>query len=722
MGSLMHFLKYDLKIDESQKAYSKWQDFSLTEPSTWTQHLYDPFLLSDMSGICEKLVVDLTSNKRILIYGDYDLDGMSASSALFLTLKTLRSKLWQKPSTDVQYNGKIVQDEDLQLAVYIPDRVNEGYSLSQKAVNFVIANGYDLVITVDCGIKSTEKIAKLVEANIEVIITDHHECPTVLPKATFVLNPKRHNEKYPNTALSGSAVVFKLVQALEQTMHLPLGSLTQAIVEIVALGLISDVMDLNFENWQIIRAAFNKLQKEQGQIGLATLLAKLNIERSLLTYSDMAFLVCPKFNACGRIADTYLGLLCLVTTDKKVAESLADNLIKINAKRQNLTEQAWQEAEDYLYAEPELLEKSILCVPLLSIHSGIVGLVAARLQAKYLKPSICFTTITDDMGNELLKGSGRSYGDFNMYAAISNVRDKHPDLFVTFGGHKQAVGLTIYKNKFSEFNQFLNENVQTYLAALPNTIDVNYSEKIEFYDAKSTLPSLSMLQSQLLEEPFGPKRNLPSYLFTGDIVSSTYLGAGKAHVKLNIATGESLLAFNQPQLAKLLSQASSNLKLILSANLRIFRNSLQAQYLVRNIYLVWSEEELLRLRQSLTQVSDLRLLDEQHIYKLLAEFYKILKIYGVDRLFYLDTTYFGLTYFPLLAGNVFDDGKSFFISQQVVKQCLQIFSELNIIKYYKLTDKALLLKMLDSKCQPSLQNAPTFVALAKTNAVLPDDF
>lgn len=720
----MQFIKYTLQKTAEQNDYSDWIDYSLTEPLAWTKYLPDPFSLLDMASICQRLKAVLASDKRILIYGDYDLDGMSAAASLYLTLAKLRSNLWQIARSKGIFKGTVLANDLLKLSVYIPDRLQEGYSLSKQAVDYIVEQNYDLVITVDCGVKSYEEVKQLVAANVEVIITDHHECGTTLPEADFVLNPKRLDEKYINRSLSGSAVVFKLAQALELTMQLELGSLTEPIVEIAALGIISDVMDLSFENWQIIRAAFNKLQSRTCQIGLVTLLAKLDIKPALLTYSDIAFYICPKFNACGRINNAYLGLLCLITDDRKEAVYYASELIKINAKRQAMTEEAWQASQRILYAEPELLQKAILCVPLEKAHSGIVGLVAARLQAKYLKPSICFTSIKDEAGNELLKGSGRSFANFNLYLALSNLQSKHKELFVAFGGHKEAIGLTIYKAKFKEFNQLLHAEVNDKLKVVPSIVKVSYDKDVQLNENKSNLPTLSKLQAELLKEPYGPKRNLPIYLFAGEIKSSSFLGQEQKHVKFNLASGENLLAFNKAKFASLANLANDKLKLLITANLHEFRNLLQPQYVVKDAYLSWSDEELLALEKSDNLITDLSQLTAKQIYMLLANLYKVLKIYSDGQLFYLDASCFGTSYFPLLAQSISKQadfkqapGRSgqatlSLLAKSALRQCLQILQELNIIKYYQLTDEILLLKLLNVDGQKlSLQSAPTFSKL-----------
>lgn len=728
----MQFIRYNLQNTELNTSES-FTDFSLSDTNAWTEKLPDPLKLKDMVNICETLEFALASQKRILIYGDYDLDGMSAASALYRTLLKLRAAFWQKKHDNnlsltqlieslnqneaallatTNFADTVLKNDTYQLAVYIPDRLMEGYSISDQAVDYILEQAYELVITVDCGVKSYTQVAKLESAKVEVIITDHHECFESLPEARFVLNPKRLDEKYTNRDLSGSAVVFKLAQALEKTLNLPTSSLTYPILEIAFLGLVSDVMPLNFENWQIIRAAFNKLRKERGQIGLASLLERQNIKRNHISYNDIAFYICPKFNACGRIGDAYLGLRCLVTADAKQAEAYADALMQLNSERQAMTKKLCQAADEYLYEQTELLLKPILCVTLQEAHSGIVGLVAAYLQAKYLKPSICFTSIVSDNGELQLKGSGRSYGNFNLYTALAKLQIAHPDLFVAFGGHKEAVGLTIPQAKLAEFNCLLNVDVSQDLPTVSDVVYVTYTKKINLSGKESNLPTVDELKERSYAEPFGPKRPLPLYLYSDKITDSSYLGQSRQHVKLQLATGESLLAFNKPILANLAKLAMPYLHLLVEANLHEFRQVEQAQYLVKSVYLAWTENSLIERQQSKALIKDLKELSGEQIYTILALLYKILTTYSESKLIYLNAVYFGVSYFPILAATLCQKWTELLLSSIALKQSLQILVELNIIKYYQLTAETLLIKLLDSNGQKySLSDSVTFRAL-----------
>lgn len=728
----MQFIRYNLQKTELNTRES-FSDFSLSDPNAWTEKLPDPLMLKDMVNICETLEVVLASKKRILIYGDYDLDGMSAASALYRTLLKLRAAFWQKKQDNnlsltqlieslnqneaallatTNFADTVLKNNTYQLAVYIPDRLTEGYSISDQAVDYIVDQAYDVVITVDCGVKSYTQVANLQKANIEVIITDHHECFEILPDAHYVLNPKRLDENYVNHNLSGSAVVFKLAQALEKTLQLPLSSLTYPILEIASLGLISDVMPLNYENWQIIRAAFNKLRKERGQIGLAVLLERQNIKRNYISYNDIAFYICPKFNACGRIGDAYLGLRCLVTANEKKAETYADALIQLNDERQTMTKTLCQAADKYLYEQTEFLLKPILCVTLQEAHSGIVGLVAAYLQAKYLKPSICFTKIVADNGELQLKGSGRSYGNFDLYTALAKLQTAHPDLFVAFGGHKEAVGLTIPQVKLAEFNSLLNANVSQDLPTVSDVIDVNYTEKVVLSGKESNLPTVDALKARSYAEPFGPKRRLPVYLYCDKIINSSYLGQSRQHVKLQLVTGESLLAFKKPILANLAKLAMPYLHLLVEAHLHEFRQVEQAQYIVKSAYLAWNENSLIERQRSQALIKDLQEVTGKQIYTILALLYKILTTYSDSKLIYLNAVYFGVSYFPLLTAILGQQSAELLLSNTALKQSLQILVELNIIKYYQLTAETLLIKLLDSNGQKySLSDSVTFRAL-----------
>lgn len=714
----MHFLPVKLQMESLNNSADIDAALASLPPENWQDSLLDPFALPDMAKFITVLQQALIEKQKILIYGDYDLDGMSAAATLYLTLLRLKyalqelqnageletspklaeflqtlqssgnfSKIVAQTRTDA---GPIIQ-ADYNLAVYIPDRLQEGYSISEKAVNYIISEKYDLVITVDCGVKSAAEIEKLNNAGITVLVSDHHECPEILPPAAAVVNPKREDSAYANRDLSGSAVVLKIVQALEQSWRIK-GFLTSEIVEIAALGIISDVMQLSWENCLIVRIAFNKIKAGKAQVGLAILLQKLNLAPQRLTYADVAFYICPKFNACGRISDPYIGLSCLLAAKSDFADKCVEELLAVNEQRKLMTEKAAELAENYLYAHAEVLQNVILCVPLSAVHAGIIGIVAAKLQEKYLKPCLCFTNSDDS--EKILKASGRSYGNFDLYKVVNTLFHRRPELFISFGGHKQAVGLSIKSEDFPKFTAALQE-----LAANENLLPENITYK---YSAADNLPDLPELLQRNATEPYGQGRRAPIYLYCGAYRNIAAWGKEGKHVRLETATGKKLLAFNRPELQKMCTLTPNNIVLLLEAGINEYRGNLSAQYVIKNYCLT-------PLTHKLRTVMNLQGLKATTIYQVLVDYYLVLSKFSASALVYFSDAAFVATYFPLLRAYLHNEMQTeYTLSVTASIQCRQILAELGIISVFPLTNEVQLLKINRLQQKINLQAAPSY--------------
>ncbi len=452
---------------------------------------YDPFLMPDMDKAIDRIEKAVKNQEKIIIYGDYDVDGITSTTIL----------------------KRFFKDRGIEIDTYIPNRLNEGYGLNKKAIES-IAKDYTLMITVDCGITSIEEIEIAKEHGLDVIVTDHHETLDEIPKAIAVVDCKRKDNKYPFTQLAGCGVAFKLTQAYCKKLNINENEALKYL-DIACVGTISDIVPLVDEN-RIIAKLGLKLVKQTKNIGLREILNQIGFKK--IDSQTIAFGVSPRINACGRMGHQEDALKLFLTNDPIDARNLVKKVEEYNRLRQETEKKIFEEADNEAQNEIKANKKCIV-IGSEKWHHGVIGIVSSRITEKYYKPSILLC-----IEGEEAKGSGRSVKGIDLHKAIVDCSKylKH------FGGHSMAVGLSLETKDFekfkSEFEKYIDENLEEDLVQelLIDEIVSNKDISIE------SVKELSLL------EPFGEANSVPKILYKDlKIDSIRSLSEGK-HLKLTL--------------------------------------------------------------------------------------------------------------------------------------------------------------------------------------------
>ncbi len=389
-------------------------------------HLHDPFRLADMDRAVARLEQALARGERIAVHGDYDVDGITSTVILRRALEML--------------GGTVVH--------FIPERLRDGYGLQPAAIERLHADGVQLIVSVDCGIRGTEAARRARELGVDLIITDHHEPDGTLPDAVAVINPKRHDCTYPDKYLAGVGVALKLVQALcgapGSKKWLP------AFVKVAAVGTLADVVPLVGENRVIARFGLASLSRGPHTIGLRSLLEASGLAGKTIDSYQVAFMLAPRVNAAGRMSTPDIATRLLLATDEAMgdeARSLAQQLNDENLRRQQEEAELVAQARKAIESDPAVGAHNVLVVGGEGWHRGVIGIAASKLVDTYHKPAIVLS-----VDGDVAHGSCRSIPDFDMLQAL----ERCADLFVRFGGHKQAAGLTMEAARVPEFRARIN--------------------------------------------------------------------------------------------------------------------------------------------------------------------------------------------------------------------------------------------------------------------------
>ncbi len=452
---------------------------------------HDPFMMPDMEIAVERILKAIENKERIMIYGDYDADGITSITVL----------------------KSFLEERGLDVASYIPNRLNEGYGLNKEAIEKIYDDGYRLMITVDCGITGIDEIDYANSLGIETIVTDHHEPAEEIPKAIAVVDAKRKDNEYPFNQLAGVGVVFKLIQAISTKLKLEEKEYLKYL-DIVCIGTISDIVPLVNENRVIAKLGL-KLVAQTKNIGLKALLDIIGFKN--IDSSTVSFGIAPRINACGRMGNEQLALDLFLCKDKNLAKELAIKLNEYNVERQSIEKKIFDEAVEKI----EKKEKDSTCIIIGSEgwHHGIIGIVASKVTDMYFKPSIlvCFE---DGVG----KGSGRSIPGFDLHEALMKCSDK----LDKFGGHAMAVGVTVKKDNFDGFKQELEEYAKK--------SEIDKIVPVVNIDSELSLKNINIenVKSLNVLEPYGEANKMPMFLFKNlKINSIRALSEGK-HLKLTL--------------------------------------------------------------------------------------------------------------------------------------------------------------------------------------------
>lgn len=495
--------------------------------------LYDPFLLAEMPQAVDRICKAIRNHENILIYGDNDVDGMTGTALL---------------TEFLQYIGANV-------FFYISNRGTLRQSLIVEALEYALKNECKLLITVDCGITSAEEIAKVVEKNVDVIVTDHHEPTDKIPHCVATLNPKLVNNSYPNRDLTGVGVAFKLAHAVTNQL-VSEGKISpkkvdlKRYLDLVALGTISDMGALLGENRILVSYGLRQ-QKKNKRVGLAKLLSIAEVDINELSTFSIASKVAPRLNSLGRIDNPQKGVEMLLVRNATVAEKLALELDLNNIERQKIERTMSADVESIIAGQPEIMQKKAIIIQSDKWHPGVIAILSTRISKQFNRPTVM---IAVDKG--IGKGSLRSIREF----PLLNVLKSCSDLLINFGGHDFAAGLTIKEENIQEFTRRFTQAAETILGDNDVLNKLNLDAEIKFDEL-----TFDLLESIRLLEPFGNENPQP-ILYCDAKQAWPPKVVGKTHLKLFLVNEDTdqtfeAIAFNKAYLSPMLRKKNLILRI-----------------------------------------------------------------------------------------------------------------------------------------------------------------
>ena len=480
--------------------------------------LHDPFLMKDMDLAVARLEKAVASQEKILVYGDYDVDGTTAVALVYSFIRRLTS------SVDF----------------YIPDRYDEGYGVSKKGIDWASDNGFTLIITLDCGIKAIDKVKYADDKGIDLIICDHHLPEEEIPAAAAVLDPKREDCTYPFDDLSGCGVGFKLVQAYSQKNGLPFESLLP-LLDLLVVSIASDLVTVVGENRVLAHFGLKRLNEEP-RIGLQAMINLANLEQGHVTIDDIVFKIGPRINAAGRMESGRLAVELLTAETEEAAVTIGSQINDNNNERKSIDREITKAALDMVQDGTCCSSENAVIVYGPDWNKGVVGIVASRLVEAYYKPAFVLTK-----SNGFVTGSARSVRGFDLYEAISSCAD----LLENYGGHIYAAGLTLREENLPEFVRRIDKYVGEHISDEMATPIVDVDSEINF---SQITPKFFRILKQF--QPFGPGNSAPVFLTKNvyDDGNGRKVGPGGQHLKLELIQESqpyhqiSAIAFNMASL------------------------------------------------------------------------------------------------------------------------------------------------------------------------------
>ena len=465
--------------------------------------LHDPFLMKDMSIAVERLNQAMGKKERILVYGDYDVDGTTAVALVY--------KFLQQFYSNIDY--------------YIPDRYNEGYGVSVKGVDYAYETGVKLIIVLDCGIKAVEEIAYAKEKGIDFIICDHHVPDDVLPPAVAILNAKRPDATYPYEHLSGCGVGFKFMQAFALNNGIEFNQLTP-LLDLVAVSVASDIVPIMGENRVLTYHGLKQLNSNPS-VGLKAIIDICGLSEKEITVGDIVFKIGPRINASGRIQNGKEAVELLIEKDFSSALEKANLINQYNETRKDLDKTMTEEANHIVDSLEGLADRRTIVIYNEAWHKGVIGIVASRLTEIYYRPAVVLTR-TDNLAT----GSARSVSGFDVYKAIENCRD----LLENFGGHTYAAGLSMKVENVEELTHRFETYVSEHILPEQTSAVIDIDAEIDFRDIT---PKFHADLKKF--NPFGPDNHKPVFCTHNvyDYGTSKVVGRDQEHIKLELVDNKS---------------------------------------------------------------------------------------------------------------------------------------------------------------------------------------
>ena len=501
-----------------QRGMKTWEDVQeFFRPSL--NRMPDPFLMRDMEKAVNRLNKALGSKEKVMVYGDYDVDGTTAVALVY----------------------KYLQNYYSNLVYYVPTRDDEGYGISFQSVDYAASIGVKLIIVLDCGIKAVEEIAYAKSKGIDFIICDHHVPDDVLPDAAAILNPKLKDDKYPFKELSGCGVGFKFMQGFAKSNGITNSYDLESLLDLLVVSIAADIVPIVGENRILAYYGLRRLNTNPN-VGLKSIIKLCGLNNKQITISDIIFKIGPRINASGRMESGTESVELLVTKDPVEALSMSKRIDQYNKDRKELDRQITDEANVIIENHRKQIQgKKPIVIYDRNWHKGIIGIVASRLAELYFRPSVVLTF--DDNGVAI--GSSRSVRGFDIYTAIKSCRD----LLENFGGHTNAVGLSIKEDNIDEFRRRLTLYVEEHIQVDQITPQIDVDCELSFAEINNDL-----LKYMRLLNPYGPENTKPVFMTRGviDVGTSKIVGKNMEHIKLEITDGISDrvmngIAFNMAQ-------------------------------------------------------------------------------------------------------------------------------------------------------------------------------
>ena len=467
------------------------------------QELHDPFLMKDMDRAVERLNEAMGQRERIMVYGDYDVDGCTAVALVYRFITQFYSNV----------------------ECYIPDRSEEGYGVSQKGVDYAESQGVKLVIVLDCGIKAIDEIQYAKDKGIDFIICDHHVPDEVLPPAVAVLNAKRADNTYPYLDLSGCGVGFKFMQAFAISNGIPFSSLIP-LLDLCAISIASDIVPIMGENRILAYHGLRQLNNNPS-VGVKAVVDICGLTGKEMTMSDIVFKIGPRINASGRVQNGKESVDLLVERDYKRACAMAETINRYNEERKELDKRMTEEASMVVGQMPEVDAQSAIVIYNADWHKGVIGIVASRLTEEFFRPAVVLT-----LDGDIVTGSARSVSGFDVYKAIQSCED----LLDNFGGHTYAAGLSMKVENVAEFTRRFEEYVNKNIDPEQTRPNLDIHAIINFKDITPRFHSeLKRMR------PFGPDNPKPMFCtqHVFDYGTSKVVGRQQEHIKLELVDSKS---------------------------------------------------------------------------------------------------------------------------------------------------------------------------------------
>ena len=481
--------------------------------------LHDPFLMNDMQVAVDRLNEAMIRKERIMVYGDYDVDGCTAVALVY----------------------KFLRDYYPNIDYYIPDRYDEGYGVSKKGVEFAAETGVGLIIVLDCGIKAIEEVAYAKELGIDFIICDHHVPDEELPCAVAILNPKREDNRYPYTDLSGCGVGFKFMQAFAQSNGIEFNQLHQ-LLDLCVISIASDIVPIMGEN-RILAYHGLRILNSKPSVGLKAVCEVCGVGDREVTMNDIIFKIGPRLNASGRMQNGKEAVQLLVERNYPEALELANLIDQYNDARKDLDKQMTEEAIEMAKATPGIDDHRSVVIYNEDWHKGVIGIVASRLTELYYRPAVVLTR-----SEGIATGSARSVSGFDVYSAVQHCAD----LLENFGGHTYAAGLSLKVENVEAFKQRFEAYVAEHILDEQTQPTLDIDAQLDFSDI-----NMKFFQDLKKFSPFGPGNPKPIF-FTPrvyDYGTSKVVGRGQEHIKLELVDNKSSnimngIAFGQSSQAR----------------------------------------------------------------------------------------------------------------------------------------------------------------------------